>query len=251
MGVIEGYVPPRFGAEVPANVVFVDDETTACPTCGHAEYQAYSAYFFPGGDRTNPVPLPRERWTRLPPVPCPDCQGLTGAERSRKASRYRKPAAYAGVSPDVSGLMAELAQGRWVWLKGPYRSGKTARAHELCAAMERAGVRAVFATARDFCAEMADARDYGTSMSQGEVLGRYTGAPFLALDDFGHEQAGAAAASDLLALVDKRSSAGRPTAFTSNFTPDKACSRHAQADASTAGAIAARLRERCGEVTVR
>lgn len=246
MGVIDGYRPPLFSARVPDCVAFVDDERTACPTCGHEEYQAYCAFSVKDGVMT---PLPRKKWIKLPPVPCPYCRpGDAAAPRARGG--YRKPAAYRGAEPDVGGLLRELREGRWVWLQGDFRTGKTAMAHEVCRITAADGTRAVFATARDYCEQMAASRDYGSAMDCAQVFARYANAPLLALDDVGRERATGAALADLWGLVDRRASDCRPTLFTSNLTSDRACRRYEAMDGSSAGAVAARLRERCTAVTV-
>lgn len=249
MGVMPGYRPHGCRVDIPPCVLFVSDEVTSCPKCGREEYQGYVAYGYIDGDRGRLNPLPREKWTKMPPFPCPDCSKSNAP--GRNGYSYRKPGSYAEASPDVAAYIEAAGKGVWPWLKGPYRSGKTASAHEVCACMAASGVRAEFVSVRDYCAAMADARDYGTAMSQSDVLAKYGNAPFLALDDFGREPVSASSSADLWALIDRRAAANRATLFTSNYTVDGACKRHASADASTAGAIAARIRERCAEVTVK
>ena len=147
------------------------------------------------------------------------------------------PARYINAEADLNGWDSAIADGKSLYICGPYGAGKTYYACALAKRLIDRGLSVRFENAGHVMTEIK-----GTyNGRQSDVLERSYACRVLVLDDLGKESPTEHSIAMLYELVDSRYMDGKPIVVTSNFSHSELMQRWAKADAATAESIISRL----------
>ena len=162
-------------------------------------------------------------------------------ELRRLALEAGVPKRYSWAVPDSS-RNELMAKGTGYYLHGVSGDGKSTLAAGMLKGWLAAGMgQALWVPAVQLMPEISDT--YGGKGSETAVVGRYTHAALLVIDDLGKENVGRWSISKLFWLLDARYGAQLPTVVTSQHSPEELGTIMAAQDAETAKAIVGRMRE--------
>lgn len=162
-------------------------------------------------------------------------------ELHRLALEAGVPKRYSWAVPDSS-RNELMAKGTGYYLHGVSGDGKSTLAAGMLKGWLAAGMgQALWVPAVQLMPEISDT--YGGKGSETAVVGRYTHAALLVIDDLGKENVGRWSISKLFWLLDARYGAQLPTVVTSQHSPEELGTIMAAQDAETAKAIVGRMRE--------
>ena len=247
---------PGFNGRWPAGALTSCDEWAECPHCGGARLVGYVP-LAPVGRGAAPAGAAPSYVRLVAECRCDEFrrrQRLADEAERRWAERRRgprRPAAYEGLGIDVSGIVAAIDAGRWPYLYGPFRSGKTARAVLVRDALAERGTGVRLATCDMMLRDIRAAESWSSEGGSAAAVQRWGRVPVLILDDMAKEAVSARGLSDLFAVVNMRSEARLPTMMTANHSLEKLCGQYEAAGAVTARAIRERVRELADEILVK
>ena len=179
---------------------------------------------------------------------CGMTRGEWVAEQRRKRGAIDVPARFRGVSVDVGHYVDAVLGGGGLYLFGSFGTGKTATAYAVASGVSAAGKRVEVSTFGQLLEAVRSARSYGSPDTERQAFERYCTPFMLMLDDLGKERPTSANIADLWRVVDERSKRALPIVATSNYSLNALEARLTEGDATTAGAIASRLREMCAQI---
>lgn len=163
--------------------------------------------------------------------------GVPIPRNERKYASAGIPARYLKAECVTNGWEESIADGRSLYIYGPYGAGKTYFACTLAKKLIDMGIVARFENSKHILTELQGMYEGRKS----DALERAYSCRVLVLDDIGKEQPTAYSISMLYELIDSRYMAGKPNIVTSNFTKGELLARWASADAATAESIVSRL----------
>ncbi|MCM1296919.1 MAG: ATP-binding protein [Muribaculaceae bacterium] len=229
-------------------------------------------------------------WVPIPgPCENPECQRLAAEEKARRehwerVMQFKQDLPRIGIPPEyldatsknfmLDGPRANLkkplkivtdyannfaeghADGKGLYLCGPWGSGKTHMAVIAARGALWHGRKVRFVSSVDLVRELKDSFDHGGT---GETMAPYKNATLLVIDDIGKEYASAIVLNMLAEIISTRYAHRRPTVFTSNYmlrtdNPNQmdlqAALMRQGGGLDNAGAILSRIKSRCKVVPV-
>jgi DNA replication protein DnaC len=205
----------------------------------------------------------REMFAGYEPCGCEGARAERAAElareeadrlREREESRLRayrragvRPRFERAESPLAEGVLAGVRRGRGAYVCGPVGTGKT----HLASAVARMAVDARMSVrVTDMPGILASLRaTFGTSRTEGDVLGSLSRCDLLVVDDLGKEPPTDWALSQVFRVVNDRYETMRPMVVTTQYGRKELIGRLGRdGDPGTALAIVSRLRETCDRV---
>lgn len=147
---------------------------------------------------------------------------------------------------------AFFADGYGIYFEGTKGTGKTHLAVAIALQLLNNCIPVIFRTSIDLLAELR--RTYGKDATANEdyVMGTYSTADLLIIDDLGKEKPSKWTADRLFAIINDRYENMKPTIITTNYGQSSLIDRLTPegADSTTAEAIISRLQECCSVVTM-